>query len=90
MVGLLEGLIVFLPGLFVLWVIVMVIKRWSQRNKTTGDSSWSTTPIPVPPQPFGYDSSGKPYAWFEYGFGSKREMEEAERRDREAREDMGR
>ena len=83
MVGLLEGLIVFLPGLFMLWVIVMVIKRWSQRNKTTGDSNWSI------PQPFsGYDSSGKPYEWLEYGFTSQREMGEAERHDREAREDM--
>ncbi len=84
MVGLLEGLIVFLPGLFMLWVIVMVIKRWSQRNKTTGNSSLSTTPIPQ--RPVGYDSSGKPYEWFEYGFSSQQEMLAAERRDKELRD----
>lgn len=83
MLGLLEGLIVFLPGLFMLWVIVMVIKRWRRANR----DQTPVTPAPRTPYlPPGYDPTGKVPSWIEYGFSSQQEMLAAERRDKELRD----
>ena len=80
-----EGLILFLPGLFMLWVIAKVIQRWRRANRdqtpVTPDSS-----TPYAPMPPGYDPTGKLPSWIEYGFSSRQDMLDAERRDKELRD----
>lgn len=85
-----EGTALFLSGLFMLWVAKVLKKRWQKDNRPVDPTYQPGQTMPRTPWPPEYDSSGKPHEWIEYGFTSKREMEEAERRDREAREDMWR
>lgn len=84
MVGFMEGLIIVLPCLIMLWVIAKVIQRWRRANR---DQTPVTPTPPTPNLPAGYDPTGKIPSWIEYGFNSQQEMTAAERRDRE---DMGR
>ena len=76
-----EGLIIGLPGLFMLWVIVMVIKRW----RANRDQTLVTPAPPTPYLPAGYDPTGKLPSWIEYGFSDQQAMLAAERRDKENR-----
>ena len=85
MVGFMEGLIIGLPGLFMLWLIAKVIQRWRKRPV---DPNYEPLPHyePLPPQrSFGYDGSGNVHPWAEEGFTTRSAWETYHRREQEER-----